>query len=1081
MSLGDERTLDDGRSGQDTVVDDIEVGDFETRYRVEGTLGQGGMGAVLLATDTRLDRKVAIKRILGEAAGNRLAVQRFLTEAKAIAALNHPNIVQIYDYGRAKDGPFLIMEYVDGGSLLDRCRESALPLEEAIDLACQLCDGLAKAHDLGIIHRDIKPPNVLLTKSGTPKLTDFGLAKAQASDHGHTMTGAVLGTPDFMPPEQRHDASLVDHRSDLWSLAATVYQMVTGRSPKVIHLHELPQALQAVIAKSLADHKDARYQSAVEFRDALRQATEARAVGLVSQTAVNVDDSIEGQCSGCGTINTDLNRKFCRKCGGPLRYPCLKCDAPTAVWETICGECGANQPQLLADLRATADSKRRTAESLSAAGSLEEAIAVAQEVAGATHPLLAENAAWAAGFVRDTTEEIERQRVFAVRQLAFARRHAEASDDAAAIALLEAIPEPMRGGEVQTLLETCRARLREVTGLIEEVETRVAADDLDGLVPMVARILQLRGNEDEWVSLHRELLARRDGRLRDAKDALVADDIARACAAVAGSRVEDFDKDDCTLVQHVLACAGIATPLTAAIRAERCDEFVAAATALQAIPEASRGGVVPGRSETIAEFLARMLRNVHRETQRQERRARHAAQRKKIAELRAAREVRGREIIEACTTAGIAAEQTRCEVETTVGPIVVVIRRSLRPSCTLWFATAVRARAFDAAAVQASEDGGGGESFRIVSDVAPPGVNEIVNSMAKGTLGAERQHDLLVAIDWPAGAQAPPAVVFNAGPGLWRSTIGWIDQDASANALAAFRRFGNLRCDAPGSLLGVVKTVRLAAPPLCWDLTPQLQLGADLAEQSRWEESVAAFEAAVAHDPHDAKAWMGIAHGLKQLGRFREGVEAMERAFAANPKVAVFLYNSACYHAMAGHTGLAIEVLAKAIAMQPKWRETAKIDSDFTAIRRDKAFLAVIRDREPARWMEADLKQGVALADRGRCEEAVATLRSLTERHAHLTEAWVAIGRCLKRLGLPSDAATAMRRGLEASRGHPRLWYNLACYASLAGQATEALQALMTAISLYPEYAEAAAKDRDLDPVRSDPRFAVILAAAESA
>ncbi|MEI7929420.1 MAG: serine/threonine-protein kinase [Verrucomicrobiales bacterium] len=180
VSLGDERTLGDGMSAQDTIIDEIEVVDLDTRYRLEGTLGQGGMGAVLLATDTRLDRKVAIKRILGEAAGNRMAVQRFLTEAKAIAALNHPNIVQIYDYGRAKDGPFLIMEFVDGGSLLDRCREGAMPLEAAVDMACQLCDGLAKAHDLGIVHRDIKPANVLLTKDGTPKLTDFGLAKAQA-------------------------------------------------------------------------------------------------------------------------------------------------------------------------------------------------------------------------------------------------------------------------------------------------------------------------------------------------------------------------------------------------------------------------------------------------------------------------------------------------------------------------------------------------------------------------------------------------------------------------------------------------------------------------------------------------------------------------------------------------------------------------------------------------------------------------------------------------------------------------------------------------------------------------------------
>ncbi len=183
-SLGDERTVGDAAGGQDTAIDDIDVVDLESRYRIEGTLGQGGMGAVLLATDTRLDRKVAIKRILGESSGNRTAVNRFLTEAKSIAALNHPNVVQIYDYGRAKDGPFLIMEYVDGGSLLDRCKAGALPLADAIELACQICDGLAKAHDAGIVHRDIKPANVLLTKDGTPKLTDFGLAKAEASDHG---------------------------------------------------------------------------------------------------------------------------------------------------------------------------------------------------------------------------------------------------------------------------------------------------------------------------------------------------------------------------------------------------------------------------------------------------------------------------------------------------------------------------------------------------------------------------------------------------------------------------------------------------------------------------------------------------------------------------------------------------------------------------------------------------------------------------------------------------------------------------------------------------------------------------------
>ncbi|MEO2035956.1 MAG: protein kinase, partial [Planctomycetaceae bacterium] len=129
QSLGDQSTFGGGGPDGDAVFDDtMEVVDLSARYTIEGVLGKGGMGEVLLATDTRLERKVAIKRILGEAAGSRTAVNRFLTEAKSIAALNHPNIVQIYDYGRAADGPFLIMEYVEGSSLLNRCREGALPL-----------------------------------------------------------------------------------------------------------------------------------------------------------------------------------------------------------------------------------------------------------------------------------------------------------------------------------------------------------------------------------------------------------------------------------------------------------------------------------------------------------------------------------------------------------------------------------------------------------------------------------------------------------------------------------------------------------------------------------------------------------------------------------------------------------------------------------------------------------------------------------------------------------------------------------------------------------------------------------------
>jgi formylglycine-generating enzyme required for sulfatase activity/predicted Ser/Thr protein kinase len=345
VGVGEQPTRDAEEAVLDTAIDEFEVVDLEARYKIEGTLGQGGMGAVLLATDTRLGRKVAIKRILGKGANSRAAIRRFLTEAKAIAALNHPNVVQIYDYGRAKDGPFLIMEYVDGGNLAERCTQRTIPLEEAVNLTCQICDGLAKAHAAGIVHRDIKPANVLLSRDGHPKLSDFGLAKAEAADHQMTMAGAVIGTPDFMPPEQRLDAALVDARSDLWSLAATLYQMVTGRNPKIIRFDLVPAELAGVLAKALEENKEDRFQSAREFRDALRAATWGTMSVVGADTAADVEIH-DGQCKACGFVHSDLSRKFCKKCGASLRVACLQCQTQIPVWDLICGECGGNQAQL---------------------------------------------------------------------------------------------------------------------------------------------------------------------------------------------------------------------------------------------------------------------------------------------------------------------------------------------------------------------------------------------------------------------------------------------------------------------------------------------------------------------------------------------------------------------------------------------------------------------------------------------------------------------------------------------------------------------------------------------------------------
>jgi formylglycine-generating enzyme required for sulfatase activity len=579
MSLGGERTLGaDSSAGIDTAIGDIEIVDLESRYKIEGTLGQGGMGAVVLATDTRLDRKVAIKRILGEAAGNRMAVQRFLTEAKSIAALNHPNVVQIYDYGRAKDGPFLIMEYVDGGSLLDRCKAGALPLDEAIGLACQLCDGLGKAHDLGIIHRDIKPANVLLTKDGTPKLTDFGLAKAEAGDHGQTMTGAVLGTPDFMPPEQRRDAALVDHRSDLWSLAATIYQMVTGRSPKIIRFNDIPAALQEVLGKALEDRQDARYQSARQLREALKAATGGTGVAKKASVPAPVvaDDLQEGQCKSCGTITSDLTKKFCRnpKCGASLRVACLKCESQMPVWDGVCGECGGNQPALVAERCESLSAQKAKAEELAAAFAFDEAAASVVDMAAESRQEFAAFVAWAKEFVESTTKERDRLRAAAKQSLEDAQRHAAACDYPAAIHAIETIPERLRDATAGSLLEQCRSHHEEAERLIVQIADRVKRKELPGLLPLVERAVELRADRKDLSKILGQLRERRDGAVARAREGLASGDAKRALAAFGGMSAEEFAAEDRRLFEQVQQACAIESRLVESVAAAKSDGVV---------------------------------------------------------------------------------------------------------------------------------------------------------------------------------------------------------------------------------------------------------------------------------------------------------------------------------------------------------------------------------------------------------------------------------------------------------------------------------------------------------------------------
>lgn len=283
------------------------IGQSIGRYHIIEQIGEGGMATVYKAYDTHLDRNVAIKiirkEIFGQAVLERV-VQRFEREGKALAKLSNAHIVHVYDFGEFEGSPYLVMEYVEAGTLKSMMG-NPFAWQDAIKIIIPVAKALGYAHQRGIIHRDVKPSNILINSEGEPLLTDFGIAKLLEGEDGNTLTGAGvgIGTPEYMAPEQGVGAKDVDNRADIYSLGVVLYELLTGQKPYTAetpmavvimqardplpdphqYVPDLPDAVANILFKALAKNPEDRFKNAAEFSSALEN---------LAKTSINNAESI---------------------------------------------------------------------------------------------------------------------------------------------------------------------------------------------------------------------------------------------------------------------------------------------------------------------------------------------------------------------------------------------------------------------------------------------------------------------------------------------------------------------------------------------------------------------------------------------------------------------------------------------------------------------------------------------------------------------------------------------------------------------------------------------------------------------
>ena len=310
------------------------------RYEIRSKIGEGGMGEVYLAQDTKLDRKVALKILPAEVAAHPDRMKRFVQEAKAASALNHPNIITIYEIEQIDSVNFIATEFIDGVTLRQRSRKASMKIGEVLDVAIQTASALSAAHAAGIVHRDIKPENIMPRRDGIVKVLDFGLAKlterlppdsvdmeAPTRAVVNTESGMVMGTAIYMSPEQARGLQ-VDTRTDIFSLGVVLYEMVAGRLPfegstssEVVasilsekepqplarYSREVPAELERIVSKALRKEREQRYQTTKDLLldlQSLKQQLDFEAK-LERSTPPDVSGGAIVTASGGQTISED--------------------------------------------------------------------------------------------------------------------------------------------------------------------------------------------------------------------------------------------------------------------------------------------------------------------------------------------------------------------------------------------------------------------------------------------------------------------------------------------------------------------------------------------------------------------------------------------------------------------------------------------------------------------------------------------------------------------------------------------------------------------------------------------------------